>query len=214
MTTRRLATFTLVLSSIVFAGCRDKEITAYRAPKEAPVPAAPAATTGNMGNMPVDHPPVGENAPAPGPDMANNAVPTASGSGLTWTAPASWTPKALGAMRKGSFSLKTGGAEADLSITSFPGATGGLEANLNRWRGQVGLNPLSPDEVIAATEKFEANGLQFTVVDYAGNGNRLVGAIVPYGGNSWFFKLMGPDAPVASLKTGFVEFLHTVKESK
>ena len=34
------------------------------------------------------------------------------------------------------------------------------------------------------------------------------------GGNSWFFKLMGPDVPVASLKAGFVEFLHTVKEAK
>jgi hypothetical protein len=210
MTTRRLATFTLVLFPLVLAGCRDREITTYRAPKEKEAPAAPAAAAAT-GNLPADHPPIGAGTPAAS-DMAGSAVPTASGTGLTWTAPAAWTPKALGAMRKGSFSIKTEGGEADLSITAFPGATGGLEANLNRWRGQVGLDPLSPQEVIAAAEKFESNGLPFTVVDYAGKGNRLVGAVVPYGGNSWFFKLMGPDAIVASQKAGFIEFLHTVKE--
>jgi hypothetical protein len=116
-------------------------------------------------------------------------------------------------MRKGSFAIKGDSGEADLGITAFPGATGGLEANLNRWRGQVGLPPQAPAEVTAAVEKFSANGLDFLVVDYAGGGNRLIGAIVPYGGNSWFFKLMGPDALVAAQKDNFRDFLHTVKEA-
>lgn len=146
--------------------------------------------------------------------MANTAVPTASGNALTWTAPAAWTPKSLGAMRKGSFSLKGEGAEADLSITAFPGATGGLEANLNRWRGQLGLPSQTPAEVTSAVEKFEANGLHFIVVDYANNGTRLIGGVVPHGGNSWFFKLTGPDAFVASQKSAYLEFLRTVKENK
>lgn len=216
MTTRRLATSTLVLVALISAGCRDREITAYRAPKEAPPPAV--QPTSQTGNLPPDHPPIGGSASAPaaapGSDMANTAVPTASGSALTWTAPASWTPKALGSMRKGSFSIKNDSGEADLAITAFPGATGGLEANLNRWRGQLGLAPASAEEVTAAVEKFEANGLQFIVVDYANNGNRLLGAIVPYGGNSWFFKLTGPDALVAGQKTAYLDFLRTVKENK
>lgn len=212
MTTRRLATFTLVVITLFSAGCRDREISSYRAPKEAPPPAPPSAP---KGNLPADHPPIGGAMQAPsGSDMANTPVPTASGSALTWTAPANWTPKALGSMRKGSFSVKGDGGEADLSITAFPGATGGLEANLNRWRGQVGLPPVSAEEVTAAVEKFEANNLQFIVVDYAGNGSRLLGAVVPYGGNSWFFKLTGPDALVANQKAAYLEFLRSVKENK
>ena len=211
MTTRRLATSTLVIIALVSAGCRDREITAYKAPKETPPPAQPAAPSGNL---PPDHPPIGGSATVPGADMANTAVPTASGSALAWTAPAGWTPKALGSMRKGSFSIKGDGIEADLSITAFPGATGGLEANLNRWRGQLGLAPASAEEVTTAVEKFEANGLQFIVVDYVGNGNRLLGAVVPFGGNSWFFKLTGPDSLVASQKAAYLEFLRTVKENK
>lgn len=205
---------------ILFTGCRDRTITAYRAPKDAPVaaqPAAPAAAT-DTNNLPPGHPAIGgAAAPAAGADgmtaMASTAVPTAAndGSGLTWTAPAAWTTKPRGSMRKGSFAVKGDAGEADLGITAFPGATGGLEANLNRWRGQVSLPALPPAEVVAATEKFESNGLQFIVVDYAGGGTRLIGAIVPYGGNSWFFKLIGPDAVVAGQKTAFLEFLHTVK---
>ncbi|HET7537655.1 MAG TPA: hypothetical protein VFJ90_14445, partial [Candidatus Didemnitutus sp.] len=176
----------------------------------------PAIGNDAMPGLPANHPPVGNagGAPMPGADqsnMANTAVPTAGGSGLRWTAPATWTPKAGSAMRKGSYAVKADGGEADLSITAFPGATGGLEANLARWRGQVGLPAVSSTEIVAATEKFDSNGLSFIVVDYANNGTRLVGAIVPYQGNSWFFKLMGPDAVVAGQKAVFMEFLHTVK---
>ena len=199
MTTRRLATSTLVLFALCFAGCKDREISSYRAPKDKPPALPPAAATSPV-------------ASTSGTDMANTAVPTASGNGLTWTAPASWTPKALGSMRKGSFSVKADGGEADLSITAFPGATGGLEANLNRRRGQLGLAP-APD-VLSAVENISVNDLPFTVVDYANHGSRLLGAIVPFGGNSWFFKLTGPDALVARQKTAFLEFLRTVKEAK
>lgn len=211
MTTRRLATFTLLTLALVSSGCRDREITAYRAPKDAPPPAQPAPSSGNL---PPDHPPIGGSMSAQGSDMANTAVPTASGNALAWTAPAVWTPKAHSSMRKGSFAIKGDGGEADFAITAFPGDTGGLEANLNRWRGQLGLAAAPAKEVVTAVEKFEANGLQFTVVDYANNGNRLLGAVVPFGGNSWFFKLTGPDALVAGQKATYLEFLRTVKENK
>lgn len=204
----RLTTTTLVVSLLLITGCRDREITAYRAPKDAPPPAPPASA--GMGNLPADHPPIGGAMPDAG-NTANTAVPVASGSDLKWTAPASFEPKPGSAMRKGSYRFKAEGGEADISITAFPGATGGLEANLNRWRGQVGLPPLSPAEVTAATEKFDSNGLTFTVVDYQGSAGHMLGAIVPFGGSSWFFKLTGPDATVVAAKPLFLEFLRTVK---
>ncbi len=209
----------VLLALLLSSGCRDREITAYRAPKEKAPVTPPAASATNTNDLPPGHPPIGAAAPAdsatPPPTMANTAVPTASGDGLKWTAPAAWAVKTGSSMRRGSYAIKGDGGEADLSITAFPGATGGLEANLNRWRGQVGLTPQSPAEVTAAVEKFTANGLDFLVVDYAGNAGgtvtRLIGAIVPYGGNSWFFKLTGPDALVAAQKTAFLDFLKTVK---
>ncbi|MBL9214954.1 MAG: hypothetical protein JNG83_05715 [Opitutaceae bacterium] len=197
-----------LLLLLALAGCRDRTITSYRAPKDPPPPAPPASAPAGL---PADHPPIASTN-AGGDMMANTPVATADdSSALAWTAPGAWVAKPVGAMRKGSYTLKGEGGESDLGITAFPGDTGGLEANLNRWRGQVGLPPASSAEVTAAVERFEANGLQFLVVDYAGNGSRLVGAIVPHQGNSWFFKLMGPDALVAAQKPAFLEFLRTVK---
>lgn len=201
----------VLLAILLLNGCRDREITAYRAPKD-PAPAAlpPAAT----GNLPADHPPIG---PGTGGDMANTAVPTGS-SALSWTAPAHWTAKPVGPMRKGSYAVKgTDGADADLSITAFPGNTGGLLANLNRWRGQLSLPPLADGQLDTSIEHFDANGQHFEIVDFAGTANgtptRILGAVLARPGETWFFKLMGPDALVATQKDSFREFLRTVKES-
>jgi hypothetical protein len=214
---RRYSTLTLIIGLLAVAGCKDREVVAYRAPKDpapAAVPAAPAA--GMSGQLPEGHPPIGDNSGMPGAGMgggamANTAVPTAEGDGLRWTAPAGWEAKPLSPMRRGSYRVKGAAGDADLSITAFPGATGGLEANLNRWRGQVGLPTLSPTEVVADAQTFTANDLQFTVVDYKGSASHMLGAIVSYGGNSWFFKLSGPDATITETKAAYLEFLHTVK---
>ncbi len=202
---------------LLLGGCRDREITAYRAPKD-PVAAAPTPVAGsaNTNDLPRGHPPVGGAAqPAPVADtMANTAVPTGSDS-LVWTAPAAWSVKANGPMRKGSYAVKGNGAEADLSITAFPGDTGGLLANLNRWRGQVSLPPLAEAQLGASVEHLDLGSLHADIVDFAGTANgaptRLLGAVVPVNGETWFFKLMGPDALVAQEKPAFLEFLRTVR---
>ncbi len=152
---------------------------------------------------------------AGGSDMASTAVPTANGSDLTWTAPADWKPKPAGAMRKGSFAVSGPGGDADLSITAFPGDVGGELANLNRWRGQIQLGPLSEGDVAAVTTRLEQNGLTFVVVDFVSPSTNkpahIVGAIVPVNGATWFFKLMGPDATVTAAKPAFLAFLQTVR---
>ena len=160
--------------------------------------------------------PAGGSAPAaPGGNMAATPVATASGSGLTWTAPANWTAKAASAMRKGSYTITgEGGVTADLSITAFPGDVGGEAANVNRWRSQVSLAPMPDAETAAAVTRINANGLAIGVVEFAGTGanaQRILGAIVPFGGATWFFKLMGPDAVVVSAKPAFQEFVKTIK---
>jgi hypothetical protein len=203
---------------LLATGCRDREVTTYRVPKEKETP-PPAAVAAPSGALPPDHPPVGgagaASAPSAQAAMANTAVPTAGGSNLTWTAPATWTAKPSSAMRKGSYALKRDGAEADLSITAFPGDTGGLHANLNRWRGQVGLSPASAADLDAALVHVDGQGLHFDVIELVGTANgaasRMLGAVTSFGGNSWFFKLLGPDALVAAEKNAFVEFLKTVK---
>jgi hypothetical protein len=148
--------------------------------------------------------------------MADTAVATAAGSALTWSAPAHWTAKPVSSMRKGSYAINgDGGAVADLSITAFPGDVGGEIANVNRWRGQLQLATVPDTEASASVTRIETNGIRFGLVDIANSAGatptRMLGAMIPYQGATWFFKLTGPDALVAKEKPAFLEFLKTIK---
>lgn len=196
----------LPLAAIALLGltsCRDSKITTYRVPKEKTpaMPAAPAAA-----------------ANAPGATMANTTVTTANGPGLTWSAPAHWTTKAASAMRKGSYAITADSGEtADLSITAFPGDVGGDLANVNRWRGQIQLPPLAAAELSGATAHLDVNGLHLTTVDFTGGPTakpqRVIGAIIPVGNATWFFKLSGPAALVGREQAAFATFLQTIRAS-
>lgn len=185
-----------MLVGLTVGGCREREVRAYRVPKEK-VAATPL-------------PPAGAAAPT------GEARTTA----LTWTPPDHWQTKPAGGFRRGSFTIPgADGAEADLSIIAFPGDAGGLVENLNRWRGQIGLAAETEAAVQASLEHIDgAGGLHFDVVDYAGTANdaptRILGAVVNFGGESWFFKMMGPEALVAAEKPAFLAFLHTVKPNQ
>lgn len=202
MTVRPLLVATTALF-VLGAGCHRSTIESYRVPKEKD-PEMPMANTA----------PAAPGAGGAG-GMAATAVPTAEGAGLTWTAPSSWKPQAASAMRKGSFAVPgKGGPDADLSITAFPGDVGGELANVNRWRGQVQQPPIAEPDLATNVQRIEANGLKFGVVDVAGTGpnaDRILGALVPYNGATWFFKLKGVDAVVEGAKPDFLAFLQTVK---
>jgi hypothetical protein len=157
--------------------------------------------------------------PAPAP-IDSSATPTppdsAPQASLTWTAPAGWQAKPLGAMRLGSFAVSSDAGSADISIIAFPGEAGGLLPNINRWRGQLGLAPLAEGDLGAATTALDGTGgLHFTVVDLSGQAGstpaRMLGAILSFDGQTYFFKLTGPAALVAREKTAFLDFLKTVK---
>jgi hypothetical protein len=200
----------LLALTALFAACRKPAVETYRVPKEptaqTPTPASPHTAGASTSAAP------GGNA------MANTPVATASGSGLTWTAPAHWKTKTGSAMRKGSYALTADGVtgEADMSITAFPGDVGGDLANLNRWRGQLQLPPVGQAEFDAQTQHLDRNDLHMTVVDITGKGqdgspHRTLGAMVPHGGATWFFKLQGPEPIVAKEKTAFMAMLDTIK---
>jgi hypothetical protein len=228
----RLRACTLAIHVTLFAGllalgaCRDAKVQAYDVPKEAsaelpatkPVHSGAANTAEKQ--LPPGHPATGAAAvPADvSPAAAMPASPglqTASGPGLGWTAPATWAAKPASMMRKATYAISAAGATADLAITAFPGDVGGDAANVNRWRGQVGLPPVGDAEAIASIQRITVNGLTVGIVDVcdttAANPVHLIGAIVPYEGATWFFKLLGPDAVVAPEKAAFLDFIKTVK---
>ena len=130
--------------------------------------------------------------------------------------PEGWTAAPPGQMRVASFTVTgAGGKKADVSVIPLPGAAGGAFANVNRWRGQVGLPPASEDEVKAMAETVEISGQPAELYDIAGKSatsgepERILASIQSRDGMAWFFKMTGNDALVAQQKPAFIAYLKT-----
>ena len=135
-----------------------------------------------------------------------------------WEVPAGWqsVPATQMIMAKWSYTDPKGG-KADVTVSVFPGETGGLTANLNRWRAQVGLQPAAPEELQKFADNTEVLGGKATLVDFTGSNpesgdeNRIVAAIVKRDGHSFFYKILGPKKVVDTQRDAFVKFVQTVK---
>ena len=66
---------------------------------------------------------------------------------FSWSVPENWIEGAKSSMRLASFSASYSNGTADFSITNFSGDGGGLKANVNRWRKQLGLDPQSEEMI-------------------------------------------------------------------
>jgi len=120
-------------------------------------------------------------------------------------------------MRAASFRVAgKDGKQADVSVIPLPGLAGSDLANVNRWRGQVGLPGVSETELAKLAQPVEIAGQSASLYDQAGTNvssgeiSRILAAILRRDGTAWFFKMTGEDAVVAEQKPAFVEFLKSV----
>ena len=170
--------------------------------------AAAAAQT----ELPPSHPPISDmgmgmsEAVASGP-ISHEGQPN-------WLVPAGWQEVSGGQFLIAKFTIAgTDGAAAAVNVSMSAGDGGGLVANVNRWRGQLGLPPMAdilttPIDVASGKARLvDINGTDART----GQPTRLVGAIVPQSGQTWFYKLMGDAKVVESQKDAFTKFVQGVK---
>jgi hypothetical protein len=101
----------------------------------------------------------------------------------------------------------------EVSLSAFPGDTGGLLANVNRWRGQLGLGPIDETQLAQSAQTAAVEGVSVTTVDITGSsGQEMLGAvIVPGDGKTWFVKATGTPDAIAKLKPAFGEFARSFR---
>ena len=134
-----------------------------------------------------------------------------------WTAPADWQEAPAAQFLLAEYSIAgVNGAKAEVNVAQLSGNGGGVLANVNRWRGQIGLDPVDEISLAKLTTTLDVTGGRATLVDMTGNdmsgqSTRLVAAIVPMGDQTWFYKLMGDETVVASQKDAFTKFVQTAR---
>jgi hypothetical protein len=184
--------FSILLLLVALAGgCGKNDIKVYSVPKESssPMTQADQASAGTAVTAPQ----------------------------LQWKAPSSWKEIPPGEMRVASFKVAdTNGKQADVSVVPLPGEAGGDFSNVNRWRGQVGLAPVSEDDLKKLAQPVELAGQPADLYEQdgknpAGEPTRILAVIQRRDGMAWFFKMTGDSQLVAREKSNFVKFLGTIQ---
>lgn len=153
---------------------------------------------------------------APTPASAPGTPPPARSAALgqpTFTVPATWKEQAPGAMQTARYVPEGADGKAEISVAMLPGDGGGKLGNVNRWRRQLGLEPLAEADLAASLSPLKIEGGESYLVDLAvpATKRRMVAAAVLRGGQSWFYKLTGDDTVVAREKAAFINFVESAK---
>jgi hypothetical protein len=135
-----------------------------------------------------------------------------------WTVPAGWQSVTPSQFLLAQFIIQANGAQAEVNVSQLAGEGGGLLANVNRWRRQLGLPPVSQEEDFSKmVDSLTVPGGQVQVVDFngtnvkTGQAARLVGVVLPRNGQTWFYKLMGDPGVVAAQKDAFLKFIQSAR---
>ncbi len=185
-------------------------------------------------------PPEGGPAPAPvaaAPAMQTDAASTTSGGGgsaasaggLKWQAPAEWSAQAERPMRAATYSVPavSGDPEAgEIAVFYFgPNEGGGVQANIDRWIGQMKQPDGSASASKAKVDKVQG-AVALTMLDLTGTylassgpmmqvsaektGFRMIGAIAEGPQGAVFFKFTGPAKTVEANAAKFMEMVKGV----
>lgn len=140
--------------------------------------------------------------------------------GISFTPPVHWHDAGASGMRQAQFSLSAveGETEAgEVNVFYFgPASGGGVQANLDRWIGQMQLPEGADPDAAAQRSTFTADGMNGHVVSLDGTymksarpmggektphpGYRLVGVVLEGPQGSLFFKLTGPERTARAME--------------
>ena len=138
-----------------------------------------------------------------------------TGEGISWAVPEGWEQQEGQGPRFATLVAGEGDQRVEITVTVFPGTVGGKLANINRWRMQVGLDPIDEDDLADTTSEVEVDGQPATLVDFTGSGEgedakRLVAAMIPRGEQTWFVKALGASEAVAAQREALETFVTSI----
>lgn len=168
---------------------------------------------GRMGAAGGMSPPFARGAVAPPPAAAEKV-------NLKYELPAGWKPGAANGFSSLSFVVPDGEAAPEkalkVTVTELPAAANNLVENVNRWRGQAGLPPATPEEIEKTITKLPVLGGEATEVILTGQetaqGRTIHGIIALEGERMWFVKLDGPSPLAEREREAFRTFAKSLRK--
>jgi hypothetical protein len=143
---------------------------------------------------------------------------TFAANGFKFTVPSTWSDGGPASMRTLNFRVS---AETECYLVVLPGQAGGLVPNINRWQGQMGLGPLSEEEVDALPRAqflgeeaylLQADGDYVGMDGIAHSDMTMLALLLMREEDSLFLKMIGPEPEVATQRESFLRLASTLEE--
>ncbi|MBW8888566.1 MAG: hypothetical protein JF616_12485 [Fibrobacteres bacterium] len=201
---------------------QSQDISLPATPSEAPpdIPAH-AGLAGKMGDG-AAIPDIPAHAGLASKAAAGAAAPAAASAEasahLAWQLPKGWTAQPGSGMYYAIIKTSSDASASEIGVLSLPGEAGGLQANAERWMGQLGLKN-SADEVsslLSNSRRFKSTGnLDVTLLDFASavkgdDASSMMVAIAKPAGDSYFIKMVGKKSVLAKHRQEFASLCNTL----
>ncbi len=149
---------------------------------------------------------------AGGPPIPKSAPAGRAGAKLPFRfqTPAGWEQGGGTSMSLAAFQVQRDGQR--IAITFTP-AGGDLAANINRWRGQIGLAAQSPQEIQAASRNLTVDGHPVVMADLVNKttNQAVIAAILQDGETSWFITIKGGAELALAEQANFEQLIQSIR---
>ena len=134
---------------------------------------------------------------------------------LIWEKPDSWVSSEGSSMRLASFAIPYSGDSGDLSVIQLGGDGGGLKSNVNRWRRQLILEPLSLIEIEKNIIMKEGSFSNYKIIQIINQkmDSAFLCAIIPNENTTIFVKLSLKPIGINEVKDDFITFCSSLNFS-
>lgn len=139
----------------------------------------------------------------------------------SWEAPYNWLTLPPDTLNLSRYFIESDTNILELSLTELPGDAGGRDANINRWRKQLELPPLSKEELNAQVTSYTTqHNFTFQLVtlnqDKSPNTpfSAIQAAILTNETTSLFIKARSSSTYLEEFKPQFLAFLNTLELEK
>lgn len=184
---RTILTFCGSLAALVLLGCEEEKIRHYRAPKLDTQPkvrllAAIVPHRDRTWFFKLVGPSAAVNEQKEAFDTFLRSVHFTGQDGkpMTWTIPEGWKEEPGSEMRYATFRIGSKDRPLELTVIGLGREAGSILDNVNRWRGQIGLKPVSEAELNQVTGGLKIDGVEAKLVDMEGESSGKPASMPPF----------------------------------
>ncbi|MFW6060863.1 MAG: hypothetical protein ACODAQ_11835, partial [Phycisphaeraceae bacterium] len=134
-----------------------------------------------------------------------------------WVVPEGWRVlEASRPMRVATFVVDDQAGPVEVAVTRFAGDVGGVLANVNRWRGQLDMEPIGEADLDELLTRFERPGFKGYLLHLRGPRQHMLAAGIhePGEDRTWFVRVVAAEAVARRVKREVFAFARSFGTAK